>query len=263
MYQQIKAWIAACAAHKVCQIRRLKHPKLLTRVLEINDSSCKLRETNNEAGEYVALSYCWGVEQPFKLTSARLESYKENIKVATLPKSIQDAIKVTRELGYRCLWVDSLCIIQDNYADKLREIGKMRQVYGDSSLTICATGARNCNEGFFDTARLPGTSSRTRDIGINYSCTLPVGNTGHVRLVERAKYNPEIEALNTRAWTSQEGLLPVSIVQFGACLAWECDELSERKTLISLTGGIDRNVPFSSLFVQEANTMHRMRRVLQ
>lgn len=263
MYGQIKSWMTACTAHQACQSRRLKSSILPTRVLEVDGTACRLHETCSETGDYVALSYCWGAPQPQKLTTSNLETYKNRIDIGELPKTIQEAIKATKSLGFKYLWVDSMNIMQDDEADKLREISKMRQVYSHSSLMLCATGARWCTEGFFDTARIPGTTFRMPDVGINYPVTLPDGSTGHVRLIERAEYRQDAEALNWRGWTYQEKMLPVSIVQFGACLSWECDELSECKTATSLTGGLDMDIPFSTLFVQNNDTQHRMRRLLQ
>ncbi len=237
--------------------------QLPRRVLDLEDTRCRLRETLAEKGEYIALSYCWGAPQPERLLNANIVEYKDRIDIAKVPKTIQDAITVTRELGFSYLWVDSMCIIQDDEADEMSEISKMRDIYAQSSLTICASGAQTCNEGFIYTACTPGTSTRMPDIGVNYPCTLPDGSSGHVRLIERAEYKPEAETLAWRGWTYQEELLPTSTVRFGACLSWECDQLSESRTLSSLTGGIDCKLPFSTLFLDPDTSQHVMRRTLQ
>jgi len=263
VYSQIRSWMKACSTHEVCHSRRHSPPRLPRRVLELVGGQCKLRETVDECARYVALSYCWGASQPCQLTCANIEAYKQCINLETLPKSIQHAAKVTTELGLSYLWADSMTIIQDNPADKLHEIASMHETYRSSTLTLCATGARDCNEGFFDTATAPGTSARTPDVGINYPCTLLDGSIGHVRLAERAQYNPRVEALASRGWTYQESVLPVSIVQFGACLSWECNEMSDRRTVTSMTGGIDAGVPFSTLFTIGEDSTHLMRQVLR
>lgn len=222
-----------------------------------------LRETGGQCGRYVALSYRWGADQPARLTRKNYEHYLLDIDVKQLPKTIRDAIKITAKLGFEYLWVDSMNIIQDDDADKAREITKMRQVYGQSTLTICATGGSTCNEGIFEGACLPGTSAKMPDVGINYPVAMPDGSQGYVKLVERARYNPSQESLASRGWTYQENLLPVSIVQFGACLSWECNEMADYKTATSLHGGIDARVPFSQLFVDHDTSRTSMRRVLQ
>lgn len=156
-----------------------------------------------------------------------------------------------------------MCIIQDDETDKLRELAKMHEVYNHSSLTLCASGARWCTENFFNTARVPGTTIIMPDIGVNYPVALPNGQEGYLRLIEHAQYHERAEALTSRGWTYQEEMLPVSVVKFGACLSWQCDELSEHRTAASLTGGIDSQVSFSTLFVQSENSQHKMRNALQ
>lgn len=53
-----------------------------------------------------------------------------------LPRSFQDLFAVARELKVRCVWVDSLCIVQDDPEDLAREIGTMGEVYGQAYLTV-------------------------------------------------------------------------------------------------------------------------------
>ncbi|KAI0657062.1 heterokaryon incompatibility protein-domain-containing protein [Cubamyces menziesii] len=81
--------------------------------------------------QYTALSYVWGTHgQPHRTTKANLPQYLERIDVSLMPKTVLDAIHVTRTvLGLRYLWMDSLCIVQDSPEDKHRELVKMRDVY--------------------------------------------------------------------------------------------------------------------------------------
>ena len=101
------------------------------------------------------------------------------------------------------------------------------------------------------------------DVGINYPVLLKNRQQGHVRLIEQAQYHEKAEALTSRGWTYQEEMLPVSVVKFGACLSWQCDQLAEHRTVSSLTGGIDSDIHFSTLFVQSENSQHEMRNILQ
>lgn len=252
-----------CTTHQKCQLRGHSTSLLPFRVLNLGNNMCVLQESPNTKGQYVALSYCWGAEQPNKLTGANIEAYKQGIDVAALPKTIQQAIKVTRMLNMDYIWIDSMCIMQDSEADKLRELSKMCEIYSNSTLTLCASAARWCTEGFFDLASIPGTSFRMPDIGINYPCALPGGSTGNVRLIERMEYRPGAEGLARRGWTFQEHFLPTRVVQFGACLSWECDEMYQRKTLTNLTGGIDAHLSFSSLFQKDDDSQFQLRRALQ
>lgn len=72
----------------------------------------------------------------------------QRIYVKELPKTVADAITVTRGLKYQYLWVDSLCILQDSKDDWEDESVKMRQIYSNSICTICARSAETADEGF-------------------------------------------------------------------------------------------------------------------
>jgi hypothetical protein len=67
-----------------------------------------------------------------------------------LPRTFQDAVLVTRRLGVKYLWIDSLCIIQDDVEDWQTESGKMADIYSDAYLVIGANRSADCNGGFLD-----------------------------------------------------------------------------------------------------------------
>lgn len=66
---------------------------------------------------YITLSHCWGGGALFALTIETLSSALSAIDMGVLPKTIADAIEITRRLGFRYLWMDSLCIVQDSMED--------------------------------------------------------------------------------------------------------------------------------------------------
>jgi hypothetical protein len=51
-----------------------------------------------------------------------------------LCKTYKDAIALTHALGISFLWIDSLCIIQDDAADWEAESGNMASIYENSYL---------------------------------------------------------------------------------------------------------------------------------
>jgi hypothetical protein len=63
--------------------------------------------------DYIALSHCWG-ENDCRMTRSNLTAMLESIEFESLPKTFQDAITVARKLGVPYVWIDSLCIIQDD-----------------------------------------------------------------------------------------------------------------------------------------------------
>jgi len=110
-------------SHPQCREDGLR--ALPTRVIEVSDVTLKLTSTRKGAeyskGEYVALSYCWGGNQTFVTTLATLKEKEAGFPQSVLPQTLKDAISVTRSLGFRYIWIDALCIIQDSDEDKAAE----------------------------------------------------------------------------------------------------------------------------------------------
>ncbi|KAG4429970.1 hypothetical protein IFR05_014547 [Cadophora sp. M221] len=98
----------------------------------------------------------------------------EAIDVAIIPQSIKDAITSSRRLGLTYLWVDSLCILQDNDVDKAKEIGKMAGIYANAYVTISAAVAYTCDDGFLH-KRTIGEPERFR-----LPFRLPDGQIGNI-----------------------------------------------------------------------------------
>ena len=151
--QLSKQWLKSCqACHKSCP--PIKDRELPTRVLDVGSKKQdpKLVDSADISGGegcYVALSHCWGSRPPdLLLTSLNLRSHLNTMPFHTLAKNFQDAITVTRFLGYRYLWIDSLCIIQDSEADWQVQCSRMEMVYANAALTIAAAAAPDAHEGF-------------------------------------------------------------------------------------------------------------------
>jgi len=66
---------------------------------------------------YVALSSSWGTELPLRTTKETLDKYCEEIPFEDFPKTLHDALHVTRGMGLQYIWIDALCIIQDDEND--------------------------------------------------------------------------------------------------------------------------------------------------
>jgi hypothetical protein len=91
----------------------MNYPPLPTRVLEVEPSdNTRLYVTAAEQrANYTTLSYCWGDSQQLATTKASFDSMTLGIPMTGLPRTIQDAIVITRYLNIRYLWVDVICII--------------------------------------------------------------------------------------------------------------------------------------------------------
>lgn len=102
---------------------------------EGSDILPRLHETRiNESAQYVALSYCWGGKHGSITTKETLESHIQELPLEKLSKTIVDAITITRGLGIRYLWVDALCIVQDNLDDMISQINAMGSIYQNATL---------------------------------------------------------------------------------------------------------------------------------
>jgi len=67
----------------------------------------------------------------------------QRIKFSHLSQTFQDAVKLVKQLGQHYLWIDSLCIIQDDKTDWAIEAAAMAAVYGNSIFTIFALSSQN------------------------------------------------------------------------------------------------------------------------
>jgi hypothetical protein len=107
--------------------------------------------------EYIALSYVWGNAVPFTLRKADIafssdstptfENSYVSLDRNSLPQTIQDAMFVVATIGKRYLWVDSLCIVQDDLEDLNHNLHCMDRIYSAAELTIVAAGGEDANAG--------------------------------------------------------------------------------------------------------------------
>ena len=86
---------------------------LPTRVLDVGTQAMgivSLVESNGMRAPFVALSHRWGASHRITLTRATLDALKAGLRPDQLPKTFLDAVQITRYLGMRYLWIDSLCM---------------------------------------------------------------------------------------------------------------------------------------------------------
>ncbi|KAI0629769.1 heterokaryon incompatibility protein-domain-containing protein [Trametes polyzona] len=195
---------------------------------------------SGEIEAYVTLSYVWGVQSPsYRTTNENLPGRIDGAPLIGLPKTIQDAIRVAHALGYRYLWVDGLCIVQDSPADKHREIKYMRQIYRYAALTIIAASASSVDEGFLQERTEPPTLVPTHTLP--FICPEDPGNptspaltgtqqlgTIHFKQKSRSLDNaPAPEPVDLRAWCLQELLMsPRSLLFTHTALLFRCQTAS-------------------------------------
>lgn len=190
--------------------------------------------------DYTALSYVWGDPSQFKTTSYTLHSALTGLPVELLPATIQDAIRVTREIGLDYIWVDSICIIQDDEEDMVEQIAQMAQIFEGSCVTIAATEALRSSDGFLE-------SINPFRLLCKVTLTTSTASKQPIALGSFHRHDPGKEPLMRRAWTLQETLLSRRIISFEwGHVHWYCaDDCTDTcgshaaQTVLRLHAGID------------------------
>jgi hypothetical protein len=173
--------------------------------------------------EYIALSYVWGNGKPLKLFNANFDDLAQENSLSKyadqIPQTIKDAMFLVTKLLDRYLWVDALCIIQDNLDDKQSQISAMDRIYGSSVLTIAATHGEGAEAG------LPGVGPKTR------AMIQGIETVQGIRLANRPwSFDKSVgeSKWNTRAWTFQERILTKRILYITPQqIFFKCDHVSE------------------------------------
>jgi hypothetical protein len=231
-------WIRNCdQTHQHCGSSHTskREPKVLpTRLIDVGSDSLDhpptvfIPQRHLRSFEYVALSYAWGpVRDTTQATSSNLEAMTQRLPWAQLPKTIQDAILITRRLGIRYLWVDALCILQSEGPNDVQhkedwsyEAARFGDYYGNASLTIAATGASSSENGLL----LPRPASRFEPKSITFRPGMAFSYT--IRPIIPSWYTETYSApLLDRGWAVQERFLPRRVLHFAKnMILWECHD---------------------------------------
>jgi hypothetical protein len=170
-----------------------------------------------QRGHYAALSYVWGGQQTYQTTIDTISEKVNGMPIAKLPKTIQDAIIVTRQLRIKYLWVDVFCIIQDSEEDKSQEIARMAETFKNSVFTISASTSKSAEAGFLE--------DRPRPQAIRFPFHTTGDREGTVSLIldEWIMNFQDGCATESRAWCFEEALLPSRRLVYGPReLQWVC-----------------------------------------
>ncbi|KAK8109003.1 hypothetical protein PG984_014804 [Apiospora sp. TS-2023a] len=224
-------WINHCATSHDCGI--LDAPDLMPRILlDLNKLNMEnnVRITETEPlfrAPYVALSYCWGrQDQKVILTRQEKARLLEGISIEQLDQTIQDAIKVARELEFRYLWIDALCIMQDDSTEKAHDISHMHDIYRNAAFTIIASRSASVTEGFLSSREVTGAKNPNTIFSlVSGNDTKAHSNSIIATLKEDYIKRPwkHTEPWESRAWTLQERLSSGRFLRFGSHQThWSC-----------------------------------------
>ena len=213
-------------SHRLCRTDVV--PQLPTRVLDVcHQPDPRLFCSEGLAAPYIALSHSWGSSQPLRTLKHNVVSHTEGIAIESVPRTFQDAIRVTRHLGIRYLWIDSLCIVQDDREDWAREAARMGDYYSKAELVIATSSSTGCMQGFLGSRpeSIAGTLQIPRDrylaekLQLHFREAL-LGDSGSIA----RQLGYQLDTLSTRGWCFQERLLARRYLSFGRHeLLWECN----------------------------------------
>lgn len=226
-YERANTWLeTSISQHPGCRITSrsstTKHPARLLKIPtgDRGERVVCLIKVEADSQPYTALSYCWGGEQEVQTTRRNTALHFSGIGIDVLPATIRDAITVTRRLGLEYLWVDALCIIQDDEDDKARDIDSMADIYAGTVVVIAASRAQTVHDGFLK--RLPpfGTEYPRQVFRVKYDDGVRISD---IVLAPTVRYDTDY--LSERGWAFQERLCARRIFRFGSkCVSWGCHE---------------------------------------
>jgi hypothetical protein len=155
----IKSWLSLCMQnHPRCNRTSKDLPPRLLDVKMESPGLVRVVETEKHSSDgdaiapYACLSHCWGKTRSKYLTKTQtISSNKDGIPVDALPRTFQDAIHIARALDIRYLWIDSLCIVQDDDQDWAKHVESMAAIYANSYVTLAAGSSEDDDCGFFTT----------------------------------------------------------------------------------------------------------------
>ena len=209
------------------------------RLLDVVDL-CIVTPPNPATCRFVALSYVWGKTKPPKLNDYLSLSMPGSLErfMPAMPHTIVDAFEVIRGLGERYLWVDALCIPQDNPKEAQEQIENMDRIYGSALLTVVAAEGADSSTGLvgvkrhdlskFGAGKMRWIQQPLAEMQDGVHIIAPFANDQQV----------ESSAWNSRAWTFQERLLSKRFLVFGAGEAtWHCRQMTAREDMLVKDSG--------------------------
>ena len=216
-----RRWFTTCSSnHKNCS----EPPRdfFPSRILNVGTDSnlIHLQSSKDFPSPYVALSHVWGAGSILKTTSKTLRAMTQGIEISSLSHAFSDAVRITRALGLKYLWIDALCILQDRMDDWVSESSQMHKIYSHSSLTICL--ASDGNAGYGGTKTLADGPKKDESKAMCLTCSRGYNEFEHL-----CDDTPTTMLLDSpwsnRGWTLQERILSPRVLYYSSTrMAWEC-----------------------------------------
>ena len=178
---------------------------------------------------YVALSYLWGSSSYgiSRTVRANLDKLERGIGIQELDRTFRDAVIVTHQLGIRYLWIDALCIVQDNREDFMKEVRDMDRIFSNAYCTIAASSAPDIADGFLTPQRSRAVVPMKEVDGTPISVC---------ELIDDFQQDVDGAPLSRRGWVLQERALSRRTIFFTpAQTYWQCGDGIRCGTLTKLS----------------------------
>lgn len=186
---------------------------------------CLVKITTND--QYIALSYVWGGIPGLQLLVSNRTELETPGRLSlkncpgNIPPAIRSAMILVKQMDERYLWVDRLCIEQDNQAQKHFNISHMDLIYSQALVTLLDLSSPDATEpipGILGSSRIPVTNRWTFEYHSEYSgYTFRISLRTYPTNLEYALRRSEYEK---RAWTYQERLLSPRCLYFTSHMAY-------------------------------------------
>ena len=229
---RLHGWIHDCVQnHDACATHSNGVQRTPTRLIEIKSAitgelSARLVETDPEdTYKYIALSHSWAQSKPLKTDRHNYLEHKDEIPWNKLSTVYQDTLSLAKSLAVSYVWIDSLCIIQQDPEEWEREAHHMGAVYSNAFLVFVALGNELALEKDpIEEFTIVGTMKESgEDV---YKSTIKVRRKiDHDNLVNSAN-DETAGAWFSRGWCFQERLFASRLLHFGGPLediAFECN----------------------------------------
>lgn len=217
----LRVWLEACeSGHPNC---RPEHRSLSAennlRIRCIDVRTSELVPLGFQS-RYLTLSYVWGAPRNEMVRHAVPSISEDNsmVVIQDLPPTVRDAIEVTKRLGEQYLWVDCVCIDQNDPATVQEQIDIMDQIYENAVLTIITSTIDNAHE------RIPGLRRKSR---LKSSTDILIDGRVMKGLCARSVVGEFFGIWQDRAWTFQEWILSKRCLLFSTNqILFQCQESS-------------------------------------
>jgi hypothetical protein len=210
-------------------IQSASMPKRLLRLKETlsgeSGTTVCVTETETMAmTPYTAISYCWG-PQPQKtlLKKDKYEQLCHGVPIEGLQPTLRDALIITQQLGFAYVWIDALCILQDDDVDKALEIVRMPSIYHNAAVTIIASRASSVDQGFLHPRPALGleTLEHVFRVAFEPPATGSGNANGDLYIIPQFEEHPG--PWDYRSWTLQERLFSKRTLKLGEFqTTWIC-----------------------------------------